>query len=874
MNYHLNSSKRMSIKNIHIKQIITFSFVLLLSVGINTQKSFAAPTDLPLMTIQNLEYKGGFRVPGGTFGESDFSYTEGKITLGENGNSIFMVGHAHQQAIAEISIPTIINSTNIADFQYASIVQNFSRILNRAETGNPQQIDRISGMEYYKGKLVVNGFEYYDGDGNATHTTLVVDEASNLSNSSISGFYGYDAKAMAAGWISSLDSSWHTLLGGTHITGNSSGQPIITRLSVGPSAYSFNLEQDLINTSSGSTVPTTRLSSFTLDDPMGDVNNLNSSYLENSSRNNKMWTHISNAVYGFVVPGTRTYATFGSSGGHDTGVGYKITQDDGSLCAGYCPRERSDTQNYYWLFDLNDLIKVKTGVMNAKDIAPYEYGELSIPNQPYGFVTMAEGVLGGAFDSDTNTLYLSVYGADNLQSAYAKYPIIVAYQLSIDGTGSTGGSDGGGSDGGTGSTEPPSNSLAIAPPNFTATSSTTTSEPPSDNTEPPSDTDNTLPPPTGTVVNVSNNSELQTAVSNLSNGTTIMLAPGTYNLSSTLYITKDNISIRGQTNNANDVVLKGKGMEVANFGNVPHGIWSDASNLTVANLTIQDVYHNGIILNPGAEEPLIHNVHLIDTGEQFIKANPVAFGDGVDRGIVQYSRMEYSVSPPNTDHGGGTGYTNGIDVHAGHDWIIRYNTFKNFHTPDSADVLWAPAVLMWNGAQGTITQSNTFINVDRAIAYGLTDRSTGNDHSGGMIKNNMIYYAPQLYSSSRSANSDASIIVWDSPQTKVYHNTVLTNGNLNKAIEFRFNTAGAEAKNNLVDAYIGERNGGTFSSTGNLQSATASMFVNPAIGDLHLLSTATSVIDKVSYISEASSDFDGESRPQSNTVDIGADERN
>ena len=71
-----------------------------------------------------------------------------------------------------------------------------------------------------------------------------------------------------------------------------------------------------------------------------------------------------------------------------------------------------------------------------------------------------------------------------------------------------------------------------------------------------------LPPPTGTVVNVSTEAQLQNAVAAIASNTTIVIAPGTYNLTGTLYIngTFTNVGIRGATNNRDDVVLVGKGM--------------------------------------------------------------------------------------------------------------------------------------------------------------------------------------------------------------------------------------------------------------------------------------------------------------------------
>ena len=91
------------------------------------------------------------------------------------------------------------------------------------------------------------------------------------------------------------------------------------------------------------------------------------------------------------------------------------------------------------------------------------------------------------------------------------------------------------------------------------------------------------------------------------------------------------------------------------------------------------------------------------------------------------------------------GYTNGVSAHAADNWIIRGNVFKDFHTPDNSDYPWNPAVLMWNHSTNTLTERNTFINVDRAISYGLHDIS-GSDHSGGTIRNNFVYLEPGLMS--------------------------------------------------------------------------------------------------------------------------------
>src|SRR4030095_11008205 len=135
----------------------------------------------------------------------------------------------------------------------------------------------------------------------------------------------------------------------------------------------------------------------------------------------------------------------------------------------------------------------------------------------------------------------------------------------------------------------------------------------------------------------------------------IAIAPGTYNLTSTLYLDVNDLTLRGATNNRKDVTLVGKGMTNGNYGAVRFGVWTNAQRITIANLTIRDVYEHHIILNPGADAPRIYNVRLVDAGSQFIKANPDIGGGGIDNGRIEYSVLEHSTIAPDA-------YTGGVDV--------------------------------------------------------------------------------------------------------------------------------------------------------------------------------------------------------------------
>jgi hypothetical protein len=376
------------------------------------------------------------------------------------------------------------------------------------------------------------------------------------------------------------------------------------------------------------------------------------------------------------------------------------------------------------------------------------------------------------------------------------------------------------------------------------------------------------------IIHVSTESQLQTEMGNLQTGDTILLADGTYNLTSTLYVNgRNNVTIRGTAGSTN-VVLVGKGMDNSNYGNVPFGIWSNGTNTTIAHLTIRDTWDNEIIFNSGAQSPLVYCVQMLNSGSQFIKSNPtdVTNGFGVNNGVVEYCWFEYTGSPPG-DHGSGVGYFNGISAHAAQNWIIRGNLFKNLHNPDSAAYLWNPAVLFWNHSANTLTEQNTFLNVDRAVAYGLLNTTPFFDHAGGAIRNNFVCLVPGLMSASRTASSDGSLIAWNSPGTQIDHNSVLLNSNEFYAIEFRFSTTtNGTARNNLSDAPIHLRDSATATLASNLVTAVPGMFAYPAIADLHLLASATNAIDKGLTHSTVTNDFDGDRRPRGARSDIRADE--
>ena len=395
------------------------------------------PDLAPLISIDQFEYQGGFRISGQNLGyegaRPTASYSNGIIAYNPKNHSIYLVGHPHEEQIAEFAIPNLVTSDQVSDFNVsATPIQNFSKFHNtdRVDTGIEANF-KITGLELLNDSLIVNYVNYYDGLGKETDTTVVFKHANDLATSEISGAFQLNGAAHSAGWLSAIPQEWQTHLQGTHISGSHSGTSVNFRLSIGPSAYVISPEQDLLPYSNGAVD-----SQALLDFPLGDIlfdtsvfssNDDEQSILFNEQLNNDLWTYLSGASYGFILPGTSTYVTIGKSGGLNSGVGYKITQLDGKTCGGYCAYDPTDNYSFYWLWDVKDLLKVKNGELLPHNVRPYDYGKFPVPVDIDAYNDVGT-IGGGAYDAETGMLYVSFTSADQIES-YRRPPVVLAYKF-------------------------------------------------------------------------------------------------------------------------------------------------------------------------------------------------------------------------------------------------------------------------------------------------------------------------------------------------------------------------------------------------------------------------------------------------------------
>jgi hypothetical protein len=375
-----------------------------------------------------------------------------------------------------------------------------------------------------------------------------------------------------------------------------------------------------------------------------------------------------------------------------------------------------------------------------------------------------------------------------------------------------------------------------------------------------------LPAPKGTVVNVASVDELQRALEEPRSNVTIVLQPGHYKLARRLVLggpaesaSLTDVALRGSTGNRDDVVIQENGIVIRNV-----------QGAQIANLTFDGVDTRNVVVHgeDGASRPHIYNVRFVGAGAQMLRATADLEREegGVSGGIVEYSVFEYTVV--DTERG----YASAISVDRGTDWIVRQNVFRNFASPKGARPRLQAAVVMRNQSRNTHTYQNLFVDCARAIAYGMgpentSDATTSSSHDGGVIHNNFIHRRRGV------RNGDAGIMLWDSPRTRVYHNTIIQHGTYKNAIEYRFpSTIGVDIRNNLTDGAITKRSNAIATVEGNITHARPNLFRNAAAGDLHLVDGARLAIDRARPLAGFLLDWDGEPRPFGARPDIGADE--
>ena len=430
--------------------------------GINDTRSYPVPTPgvrkpltfksansgNPAYTYVNFasKYLGAFRLPAdpGGSGMGTLGWSMGAIAHNPADNTMFVSGKREDANVCQIAIPgTLGTATAQADIwtlPIASVLQPLANM--RRGVGADAAGSEIAGLWCDGSKLQVNMFAPYAQDASFKSLFQVVRSLSNLSGSVVDGYMDTAFRASAGGWTSRIPAEYQTPLGGKHLSGfsNSGGNRSSTKsLSMGPAAFASDFDSMLANsaTLTGSVIPQLRLCDYIqsdLDDieemvPTDQLYNWNGS----ATIGNDLWTALSEASYGFIVPGTKTYVVFGSQSMHGSGGWYGnndwqrpagVAAHPSFVYQGPHPRDPYDCDFWYWMYNVDDLQAVRDGTLLFCDIVPYEWGLLPVA---FSAAATAKFIGSGTFKDSDGTLYLTLVFWDNTQGK--PVPVVVAYNF-------------------------------------------------------------------------------------------------------------------------------------------------------------------------------------------------------------------------------------------------------------------------------------------------------------------------------------------------------------------------------------------------------------------------------------------------------------
>lgn len=360
---------------------------------------------------------------------STTSYSQGRVAFHSDRNSVFIDSHPYQLAIAEFRIPgSLSQSTDKSKLPNAEVIQGFSQIMGRSNTGNSVGLNSIGGMDIIGGDLFIQAYKAYD-TGGADQTTLVVEDPSNLKGSAVRGFYEMEGGARTVNYLSPVPTAWQAVLGDSYLAGNGGGMSIVSRLSNGPSLFVFD-PSDFNN--SGWGIETTKWLNYPAEHalstsvvPYSSVPGYGDWDAINESGENDLWTQSSVAAFGFIIPGTDSFFVVGRSGMHRSGGGYKITNSAGFTCPGFCAKDNTDYNSYYWIYDMKEILAAET----PYSVLPYEYGVFDDRWMEYGQQGGKGGITGGSFDAESGILVLSHAAATSSHESGS--PILSVYKLPV-----------------------------------------------------------------------------------------------------------------------------------------------------------------------------------------------------------------------------------------------------------------------------------------------------------------------------------------------------------------------------------------------------------------------------------------------------------
>lgn len=363
----------------------------------------------PLVQASNLVYQGAFRVPcclhSGGRANSGFDWGGAVIGFNPVRNSLFMLGHAWDQFVGEISVPSTVVNGPVSSLPIATLLQPLSDptegLLPSINPTDPND-KRIGGLLPYQGKLYISGYSYYDGAMTQKLSHFVSGPDLSVKGDVKGPFQvGTTGAGFISGYFGLVPSEWEAPFGGPVLNGQCC-LAVVGRTSSGPASFAIDPTQiGVVNPA-----PAAPLEYYPSTYPLAP------------------WSSTSNIfngttlMGGVVMPtGTRSVLFFGRQGVGPFcyGAGTNIQSLDGTLTADgvtkYCydPMDSGKGTHAYpyiyqvWAYDANNLAAVRAGQTQPWSVKPYAIWQLNLPYGTFG----TAWDLAAAYDQVSGRIFLS-----------------------------------------------------------------------------------------------------------------------------------------------------------------------------------------------------------------------------------------------------------------------------------------------------------------------------------------------------------------------------------------------------------------------------------------------------------------------------------
>lgn len=376
-----------------------------------------------------------------------------------------------------------------------------------------------------------------------------------------------------------------------------------------------------------------------------------------------------------------------------------------------------------------------------------------------------------------------------------------------------------------------------------------------------------LPKAAGQIIRVTNVEELFRAADTIKPGGTILVADGHYLMPRYFELRSDNVTLRSESGRRDEVVLDGRESRHGELVGI-----TGCSGATIADLTIQNIRHNGFKINSDrfTTKVTLYNCVLHNIWQRGVKG-PMVRPEDRDRFRPSDCRIQYclfyndrpkqfSDDSADTAANFGGNYVGGIDAMYARRWIISDNVFIGIQGRTRGA---RGAVFLWQNAEECLVERNIIVDCDSGICLGNSHMPADVElHCRGcIVRNNFVTRCPEQ-----------GILADYTRDCKIVHNTIHDpDARLKRLIRLVHDNEGLVVANNLLSGpSMRVETTSQIATRGNVTREAGSEFVDVKAGDLHLGRPTPALVDANDPLPEAPTDIDGERRD--NQPDAGADE--